>query len=341
MSINVRVELDTVRWRQIEAGTVLFSPAKAEPYLWTVFFKIDDSALTGQPVATVVGLRGSHGDLGVGSVHPPASVPVPTSIGRWDTGLRPLPAGDVPLAGSIKAIIGVVAVLMEEDNVTDDGAEAGRRELVKQVQQVMDGIAKDLVSALLFDVEKFKKSITDRIEGAIQSQQNVLENLWSFLDKDDMIGALLAYRQYSEIDDQATPIAFSEIWVSSTAGLGTWEWSLDGKMTKFARPQPTFSRTVFDFGSVPAGVPSTRLCVISNFTHSDLTLTMTSTGSHDFHLSTQSLSIPTSATASLSLSYIPNGPGSDSATVKVTRQDSGETAATLFLEGRSPNKPPP
>ena len=154
MPLNSRINLDAIDFRPGQVGGIVVQE-RAQPYIWTVFFKIDDADRTGQPVATVVGTPGSHGNLGVDSVRAPSSIAVPARVGRWETTLRELPPAPGTVNALVGAVVGVVAVLMEEDNVTDDGAEAGRRELLVQVRQVIEGIAANLVSALSFDEEAF------------------------------------------------------------------------------------------------------------------------------------------------------------------------------------------
>lgn len=331
MSINARVELGSVSLQQQRD---LGFPFSFQPYLWSVFFKIDDSRGNGTPVATVVSGAGSHGNLGERSVRAPADIAIPRSVGRWETGLRPLPRRQGTINGLVKAVVGVVAVLMEEDNVTDDGAEAGRAELVRQVRKVMDGLAADLTTALFLDVAQFEKQIRTNVENAIQDQQNVLENLWSWLDKDDFIGSVVAFSRYDDLA-AGTPVPISEDWG------GVFRWSVRGRMSTFTRPQPTFSRTTISFGRVRAGLVSQRGVTVENFTGRDVTLVLSRKGSQDFHLSTQSLAVPASGSASLTVRYLPGSPGTDSATVEVRHQGDDAVVVQLLLSGSSPKGPAP
>ena len=333
MPLNVRVELGTVQLRKPASSP--FNP-NAEPYLWTVFFKIDDAHGIGDPVATVVGTPGSHGNLGVGTVHAPATIQVPRSIGRWDTGLSPLPNRPGTINGLVRAIVGMVAVLMEEDNVTDDGAEAGRRELRNQVQKAIDAIAADLVSALTFDPDALAATIRSKVEDAIQGEQNFLEDLWSFLDKDDFIGTMDWHALYGDLESASAPLAFSDSWGSAFA-----EWSLEGQARTFTETRPRFSKTTLNFGRVQAGLLSTRSFTVTNFTNQDLTFTLTKTGSREFRLTTSTVTVPRSKQASVEMRFLPVSPGNKSGSVVVKRQGSSATEATIALTGSTPTGPAP
>ena len=333
MPINVRVDLGNVRFRR--KAEAPFS-VNAEPYLWTVFFKIDDGDGSGQPIATVMGTPGSHGNLGVGTVRPPSVIRVPRSIGRWDTGLIPLPNQAGTVNGLVRAVVGVVAILMEEDNVSDDGAEAGRRELTKQVQKAIDGIAADLVSALTFNEDAFAATIRSKVADAIQAEQNFLEDIWSFLDKDDFVGSMVWHTLYNDLEDASAPLTFSEVWEGSFA-----DWSLDGQATTFVESRPRFSRTALNFGSVRAGLMSSRSFTISNYTSADLTLTLAKTGSARFRVNTSSVEVPRSESATVVVQFFPIGPGSVSGSIDVRRQGSSASLATISLNGSTPSGPAP
>jgi len=96
MDIHARIE----RLECIDAG----ESQGAEPYLWTVFFKIDGSTcrvvggvLNG--TATVVATTGgSHGNLSSESVHSGDLVAIPTHLGEFRTRLYPI-AFDAPIGG--------------------------------------------------------------------------------------------------------------------------------------------------------------------------------------------------------------------------------------------------
>jgi len=107
----------------------------AEPYLWTVFFKIDgDSVIVGddtflQGECTIMASDGSHGNLGDRDVDAGDTLVVPRSIGEFRTTLRPIPRSeklqeDHPTEDARGGTLGVVFALLEEDQVTDGVARA-------------------------------------------------------------------------------------------------------------------------------------------------------------------------------------------------------------------------
>jgi hypothetical protein len=344
MPLNVQIELGTVRLKDKQPST----ETEGEPYLWTVFFKIDDANRSGDPIATVVGPPGSHGNLGVGEVSAPAVIRVPQSIGRWETGLTRLPVRPGTINGRVGAIVGVVAILMEEDHVSDDGAEAGRLELIKQVQKAMDAIAADLVSAINFEPADLVETIQSKVIEAIKAQQNILENIWSLFGPDDFIGAMVWHAWYDDLADSSTPLTFSEVWEifreHKIVVLGgevdlpdilVSEWSLDGQARTFTESRPRFSTTALNFGSVQSGLVRSRGFTIWNFTSQDLSLVLTKTGSQAFHC-TSAIDVPQSTQAGVNVTFSPVGPGAASGSVAVKSRDSSATIATISLSGSTP-----
>jgi hypothetical protein len=118
----------------------------AEPYLWTVYFKCDGSSLMVTDAGKVEGsavifaTQGSHGNLNSDDVDAGDSVFIPSDLGSFADSVIPIPVAPAlqPLLGEdLPGFFGVVVVLMEEDNVSDDGAEAGHQALNAAVQRAM------------------------------------------------------------------------------------------------------------------------------------------------------------------------------------------------------------
>jgi hypothetical protein len=203
----------------------------AEPYLWTVFFKIDGDGvaltegLTLSGTGVVRATPGSHGNLGGGDVDGGEDVAVPSALGQWSTTLKPIPVPPSlePLAGDdLGGVVGVACVLMEEDNVTDAGAEAGHAALNVGVQAAID----DIIATRTFtkpdidddEIDAYMDAIQSAVEDAIQSQQNFFEDIWSWLNKDDLIGSRVFRFKHDELAE-GNVIDFSQRWEQD----GDWE----------------------------------------------------------------------------------------------------------------------
>ena len=85
-------------------------------------------------------------------------------------------------------------------------------ELRNQVQKAVDAIAADLNSAQMFDPDALAATIQSKVKAAIRAEQEFLEDIWSFLDKDDFIGSMVWYALYGELERASAPLVFSESW---------------------------------------------------------------------------------------------------------------------------------
>ena len=212
----------------------------AEPYLWVIFFKID--GLSVWQNGTMLGgeadfkfSRGSHNNLPNHDVDSGEVVEIPASVGEWSTILKPIEITD--FQGNItevSGIIGVVAVLMEEDNVSDDGAEAGHQGLNNYVKDSInnfissinlwdfvnsDDPAEDVQQKIDDLIRLIKDNIKSVVKDAIKSNQNLLENLWAWIDKDDKIGDVIWTYNATEIMSNSYNIALNKRWRKE----GGWE----------------------------------------------------------------------------------------------------------------------
>jgi hypothetical protein len=223
--LHINLELDRIFCHDEGDGW-----GDAEPYLWTVFFKIDGSTLivaddlTLSGNATIQTTLGSHGNLNNTDVDEGDNVVIPAAIGHFDTILEPIPLSPPwdQLADPIGGVVGVVAVLMEEDNVTDDGAEAGHRALNDAVRNALNQIVstRSLTNQDVTDEEiaGFTSSIESAVSDAIQNQQNWFENLWSWINPDDSIGTEVFLFSYGDLESGGT-INFNRRWRNE----GDWE----------------------------------------------------------------------------------------------------------------------
>jgi hypothetical protein len=129
----------------------------------------------------------------------------------------------------VPGFFGVVVILMEEDNVTDDGAEAGHQALNGAVQaaidQVLQTLGADHTMITPEDIESVTKGIDDAVSDAVREQQNIFEDIWSWLNADDQIGnKTFVFNQDQFVteeqpDQRVGSLGFSERWRNE----GDWE----------------------------------------------------------------------------------------------------------------------
>ncbi|MBO9700608.1 MAG: hypothetical protein J7604_10395 [Sporocytophaga sp.] len=215
----------------------------AEPYMWTVFFKIDgttcrlNDSLMLEGTATIFTTHGSHGNLGDSDVDAGDTVPIPSAIGFKEMTLTPIPVPDIVKklgTDDVPAVAGCIVVLMEEDNVSDDGAEAGHHALNAGVQQALNS----LIPTLGFtkqdisddDIKDLTGKIQSKIENAIKNQQNFFENFWSWINADDTIGTAVFKFSGDQLLEQ-NPASLHKRWTNDNG-----DWELFGSVDTLEQP---------------------------------------------------------------------------------------------------------
>lgn len=217
----------------------------AEPYIWTVFFKVDGdsfaveagSGLIGSP--TIVSSNGSHGNLGNTDVDAGDDVAVPDAVGLWSTKLKPIPVNDAGLRAllgedDLPAFAGVVVSLMEEDGWPDSLANTGYAAFVDAVQLAVVKVAASFQHALAAPtpqqikdaIEAVKASAATSVKAAVKNAMSGWELIWygTFGNNDDGIGT----EAFTTTTDElvATPaIAINRRWSGDESGDGDWEIS--------------------------------------------------------------------------------------------------------------------
>jgi len=230
----------------------------AEPYLWTVFFKIDgDTAVVNpslalQGTATVVGTPGNHGDLPNHDVDPGENVPIPAAIGEFKTRLKPIPLqtpiGDFKEVGGV---MGAITVLMEEDNTPNSAIAKGHVALDKAVQDSLNA----LIPTLNFghqeptdaEIEAMKKTIGDAVSKAIADDVSVWDWLGGLGNMDDQIGAEVFRFSHTQLEAQGV----SGIGIQKRFN-NEGDWELQGRVTAFPLNATTGNLLV-----TLSGVPTT------------------------------------------------------------------------------------
>jgi hypothetical protein len=237
MPLPVSVKLSSIYCRDEADGI-----GDAEPYLWTIFFKIDGETIRQAPgLPLLVGDAvfhfgpGSHGNLGTRSVDAGETVQIPAAIGEWHTGLQPIILTQDSTTIPVPGIVGAVAVLMEEDNVSDSGAEKGHQALNNFVRDeinefihtinLLDFIGVENPQDKLNElIEALKKKIQDgsaaAVSKAIEDAQGFWSNLWSGINKDDKIGSVAYTFSQQDIVQRRYTISLNQRWRN---GDGDWE----------------------------------------------------------------------------------------------------------------------
>lgn len=209
-----------------------------EPYLWNIFFRVDGEAITINPDFTISGKaifnfsKGSHGNLR-GSIHRDGILHIPQEIGVWQTTLKPI---QVPYFEQyVPGIAGVICVLMEENNVSYEGAEAGRVALGQQVQKAVNSALKDFHPRAIdiSDVQNsmrnhFQSKVTEFADGiehhvieAIKSRQSLLQNVWSLIKADALVGFHVWNFDHRSLAENNGIQHFNHKW--NTKKYGDWE----------------------------------------------------------------------------------------------------------------------
>ncbi len=210
----------------------------AEPYLWIIFFKIDgenisqNGALLSGEASFRLGI-GSHGNLNTHAVDPGESIIIPAELGEWTTTLKPIIITDLSQKQHfVPGILGIAVILMEEDNVSDSGAETGHIALNQFIEKSINDFIKsvnlldflnDAENILDDKIEELKKDIIKNagnvIEDAITNKQPWYSDLWSGINADDKIGSKIWFFDQYEIVSKGYHIKLAERWENE----GDWE----------------------------------------------------------------------------------------------------------------------
>jgi len=243
--LNIEFKLDRIYCHDEGDG-----PGNAEPYLWTVFFKVDGDTLvvnSDGPVApflqgapTVVGTPGNHGNLGNTDVDEGDTVPVPAIIGEYRTIMKPIPL-TTPILGlkEVGGMIGCIVVLMEEDNTSNAaialGHEALDRTVRDKVAEVLSTLSISKTEPSDEDVEALTDQIGDAVEGAIGHGVSVFDWIVAWGNMDDQIGSALFRFNHKQLEQSGgASIPFSRRWGNE----GDWELFGHIKATIIPRREP-------------------------------------------------------------------------------------------------------
>lgn len=211
------------------------SIGSAEPYLWTVFFKIDgdtvhvDNTLTLQGTATVVTTFGNHRDLIARDVDAGDNIPIPPAIGEFSTVVKPIPVNPVP-GTTLAGVVGCIVVLLEQDETPNAAVAQGHVALNQAVQSALD----ELIPTLNFghqsptddDIKKLTDKVGKKVEDAISDHVSFWDLLSGFGNEDDKIGTAVFFSSQNDICDAGLGgITLFEDWKNEG------RWQISGTLT--------------------------------------------------------------------------------------------------------------
>lgn len=244
LDLNIELKLDLIACYEEGDGS-----GNAEPYLWTVFFKVDGDTLVVnsdgpsapflQGAPTVVGTPGNLGNLGTTNVAGRDRLPVPAIIGEYRTIMKPIPL-TTPILGlsEVGGMIGCVVVLMEEDKTPASavarGHEAFDSQLRDRLAEVIATLSINKREPTEDDIAALSGQIGSAVTSAMGDGVNVLEWFFGFGDMDDQIGS--AVFRFSHVQLEASggmSIPFSRRWQNE----GDWELVGHIKAMPIRRPE--------------------------------------------------------------------------------------------------------
>lgn len=244
LDLNIELKLDRIHCHDEGDGI-----GNAEPYLWTVFFKVDGETLvveSGGSVApylqgtpTVTGTPGNHGNLGTTDVDEGDDVAIPAIIGEYRTILKPIPL-TTPILGlsEVSGMIGCILVLMEEDNTSNAAIALGHEALDRTVRdkltEVLGTLSISKTEPSDDDIAAMTEQIGSAVESAIGHGVSVFDWISGFGNMDDQIGSALFKFSHKQLEESGgASIPFSRRWRSE----GDWELFGHIKATPIRRPE--------------------------------------------------------------------------------------------------------
>jgi hypothetical protein len=185
----------------------------SEPYLWSVFFKIDGTTcvltdkLFLRGTAVIKTSSGNHGNLvGGGGMDAGDVVRIPSALGHWKTGLVPIPSVDAPKL-KVGGVLGCIVVVLEEDETPNAAVAQGHQALNQAMQRELNaliptfGIEKSAPS--IQDIDQLAAKIKQAIRSAIESKVGVGDWFTGLFGggQDDVIGTFKGIWSHADIQD--------------------------------------------------------------------------------------------------------------------------------------------
>jgi hypothetical protein len=218
-------------WHRVEALNVNVNLSKLtlhetedthgdEPFLWTVFFKLDGDTVNFQSksisfLPTVSSTSGSHRNItsetNVGSGR---TLNIPSWVGKYSTVLKTIRGFDPSLVRDA-TMFGLLVVAWDEDGFTDAAIEAGRLALVKNFGPGLDALIQPHFGEILFAaaagnkqaltdiLTQIQKDLRDNLAAAAKKAIEAAEHEWSKIvfegGQDDKLGLELKTFSFKEL----------------------------------------------------------------------------------------------------------------------------------------------
>ena len=239
--INIKIKLTELAYLK-EAS----KRSKISPYLWGIFFKIDGHGVQITPQFRLDGkgifhfTKGSHGNLGVANMYEGQVINVPEDIGEWKTSLDPF---HIPyFEQKVPSIVGIIAVVMEKNNLSYEGAEAGHQVMNNKVEYAVNQALKEFdprdvdIADVMLSIRKYfesklaglTRSMKSDIANAVKNKQHIIRNILSYFNPDNQIGQhVWNFNMIQIVKSENQTIDFSHTWQTHELG----DWKLSGEIT--------------------------------------------------------------------------------------------------------------
>jgi hypothetical protein len=203
--------------------TLSLKGSRRSPFLWAVFFKIDQNSLPG---ATCLFSSGDHRDLAVSGMSPGTTIPIPDELNSYSSSVTTIETGSLDLP----ATFGIAAVLMNDGgHVTAHGIAAGHAALNTGVQTVLDDLVVHAIQTQQMPTPAEIEAAIDnydfsgKVAAAVKNAQSFCENLWTWSGEDSEIGQ--AFQTWSQ--DDFSPGAETKAFTLTIDEV----WAIDGNVT--------------------------------------------------------------------------------------------------------------
>ncbi|HEX8089357.1 MAG TPA: hypothetical protein VF762_10920 [Blastocatellia bacterium] len=204
----------------------------SEPYLWTVFFKIDGATvkvlnttqLSGK--GTIASNIGSHGNLEVAEMNTGDVAFVPPAVGLFENTLIPIPV-DPPLSSVVpdaSGVVGAAVTLWEEDDFPAEAANIGYDQFAIQVEWAMQEIIKKRNLASMEPTPKELEEVQNAVNAGVAAsiRRYLISRSW-LGNQDDVLGFEL-FRFSHDSFGTAAFQPFSKRWSGEDG-----DWVLSGQ----------------------------------------------------------------------------------------------------------------